>query len=190
MNRLPRRLNNVSALAGLLVLCVFVPAAFATPPADATSTTLAAPTVTYPNNSLITITVTDTTNPGTIPTGSVNWSIGAQAQSPVTLNGSGQANVEIVSLSGTYSISATYVPTGSFQASSGGTSATISKAVLTIQATAASITYGQGLPTFATTITGLLNGDTYPPAGLTGTQGATTSNATTTGTVPSVNVGT
>src|SRR5580704_14655466 len=103
MNRLPRRLTTTSALAGLLLLCMFVPAAFAGTVGDSTSTTISAPTVTYPSNSLITITVADTTNPGTVPTGSVSWTINGNPQSSVVLN-NGQATVEIVSLAGSYSL--------------------------------------------------------------------------------------
>jgi len=93
---------------------------------DTTSTTITAPSAsTGATSTAVTLTahVADTTSghSATIPTGSVNFADGATSLGSAAVNSSGDSSVTIPANSltiGSHSFTATYVPTGNFDASS------------------------------------------------------------------------
>ncbi len=94
-------------------------------PADSTTTTIAtvSPASTADTSTPVVITahVADTTTPASIPTGSVAIRSDGNTVATVTVDGSGNAVVTIGASTlsiGAHSFTATYVPTGSFTASS------------------------------------------------------------------------
>lgn len=164
-------------LAGLLCLGAVAPALAQ----DATTTVVTLTNSTYPANGYISVRVTDIAT-ATVPTGTVTVTLSGVPQT-VNLNAESAntavGTTQIVSQAGTYAVSATYVPSSvAFAVSNdAGGNLVIAKATLTITADAKTITYG-ATPTFTAAITGYLNGDTAPVLGASGSQGATTSNAT------------
>ncbi|HKH99120.1 MAG TPA: Ig-like domain repeat protein [Candidatus Sulfotelmatobacter sp.] len=84
--------------------------------AAATKTSISAPTVTYPANGIVTVTVSSTA--GT-PTGNVTLSVDGGTPLAAALNGSGMATFTLTSLSATtHTLSASYAAQGNFAASS------------------------------------------------------------------------
>lgn len=164
-------------LAGLLCLGAVAPALAQ----DATTTVVTLTNSTYPANGYISVRVTDIAT-ATVPTGTVTVTLSGVPQT-INLNAESAntavGTTQIVSQAGTYAVSATYVPSSvAFAVSNdAGGNLVIAKATLTITADAKTITYG-ATPTFTAAITGYLNGDTAPVLGASGSQGATTSNAT------------
>ncbi len=88
-------------------------------PPDATSTSLSNPpaTGTAGQANTFTVTVADTTNSGTIPTGEVDIDNGSTVLASGDLDDTGTANISVTEPVGTYSITANYVGGTGFQGS-------------------------------------------------------------------------
>ncbi len=110
----------------------------------------------------ISFTATVTANSGT-PTGSVQFVVdGTNFGSPVTLvSGSATSSSTATLLAGTHTVTASYSPTGSYQASSGTLTGgqVVNKAVLTVSANNAGMTYGGIVPTLTYSMTGFVGSD-------------------------------
>ncbi len=154
--------------------------------ADVTATTLlsSANPGLYGSNVTITATVTDS-SAGTVPTGSIQFTLDGTVVSTVTLNGSGTAAYTATSLSiGTHSFTAAYTPSGSFSAStSGALSEIVSKATPAITWPApAAIPYGTALSSTQLNASTTTTGGTFtytPAAGTVLSVGAAQSLSTT-----------
>lgn len=104
----------------------------------------------------VTFTATVTQASGsTIPSGTVTFTNGATTLGSATLDSSGKASISLSSLAvgGPYTITASYVASGSFTASSGTTNQTVNKATTTstVSATPNPSVYGQSV-TFTATV--------------------------------------
>jgi len=132
--------------------------------AAATTATISAPTVTYPANGVVTVTLSSTA--GT-PTGNATLSVDGGAAVSQPLNGSGVATFTLSGLaSGNHLLAASYGVQGNFGSSSVTGSLSVRMAMLIVTAVNATKVYGLPLPGFSVSYGGFVNGDT--PASLGG----------------------
>ena len=135
----------------------------------------------YGQTTTFTVTVSNSTGSGGVPTGGVEFYDGLNdLGSGTALSGSGTTATSTFTIStftaGTHSIKAVYTSTGNFQGNDSSTlSQTVVPAVLTVTADDQNKVYGAALPTLTVTYSGFVNGDTS--ASLT-TQPALTTTAT------------
>ncbi len=139
-------------------------------PQSSTSTAISAPTIAYGQNGTVTVTES---SPGGTPTGSVSLSGygGTQTQ---TLSSSGSATFTLPSLNaGTYSLSASYDPTGNFAASTATGTLTVNAATPTLTVNGVTEATGTALDNsqLSGTATAIVNGS---PVNVAGTFGYTT----------------
>ena len=145
----------------------------AAPPAT-TSTTVSGTPNPSTVGQTVTFTATVTTGSG-IPTGSVDFTEGATNFGTATLNGSGQASVQVSSLAlGTHTITATFIANASFATSSNTTPQLVNAAPpattsTTVSGTPNPSTVGQTV-TFTATVT---TGSGIPTGSVDFTEGAT-----------------
>ena len=99
-----------------------------------------------------------------VTSGTVQFVVdGSNYGSAVALDGSGNATSQPTTTltAGSHTVVANYSGTGTYQASNGSLSGgqNVNKAVLTVTADPASMTYGDSLPTFTASYNGFVNGD-------------------------------
>jgi RHS repeat-associated protein len=123
-----------------------------------TSLALSAPTVTYGQDGLVSVTVSNTST-APVPTGNVTLSVDSGTPLSGTLSaGFFSFDVGILGAGG-HSLAAAYATQGNFAATFAAATLTVNPASLTVTADSPSITYGSSVPALTYTYTGLVNHD-------------------------------
>jgi hypothetical protein len=117
---------------------------------------------TYGQLATLSATVSNSSDFGGTPSGSVQFEVdGSDYGSPVALDSAGQASTTDSALAaGSHAIVAVYNPTGTFAGSSAASVKTVTPAPLIITADNQSMVYGGPIPALTVTYAGLVNGDT------------------------------
>ena len=128
-------------------------------PAAPTTTTIAAPAITYGLNGVVTVSVTSTQT----VTGDVTLSVDGGA--PITqalVNGSSTFNLPLLPLLavGSHTLAANFAAQGIFAASNATGTLVVNPGSLTVTASSATMPFGGTVPTITATITGFVNGET------------------------------
>lgn len=154
-----------------------------TPAGVATTSSIAAPSITYGANGAVTVTVTST---GGIASGNVTLTVDAGTPSTQPLV-NGSATFTLVGLgAGNHTLSSTYAAQNNFGASNSSGTLTVVAAGLAITASSASTAYGGPVPAIMPTYVGFANGDTAANLTAAPTCTTTASSASPVGTYPTM----